>query len=77
MNTAVATLITRRVITTYYVTLDDHDYRVTHTKWAASKWNDGGETWSVITSHTDRVCDPDKPTHKRVVAALKNSVSAM
>lgn len=73
MNTAIANspITINRTTTTYHITLDEHDYRVTHTIWAASKWNQGGETWSVITCHTDRLCDPDKSTAKRVVAAMK------
>jgi hypothetical protein len=75
-KTMTTTLTIRRTTITRHVTLDDHDYRVTHQHWAAGKWGNGGETWTVITSHTDRVCDPDKSTHKRVVAAVIASTTA-
>jgi hypothetical protein len=64
----------RRTTTTWLITFNDHDYRVTHQVWPSSSWGDGGDTWSVTTSHTDRVCDPSGLTHKRVVEAVKASL---
>lgn len=55
-------------------------YKVVHHTWDANKWHPAGETWTVFGSQGQhayiRQCDPDKPTYKRVLAALKAILAA-
>jgi hypothetical protein len=69
---ATETVSFRRITSTYGVTVDGHDYRVTCDRWGGTPWNpEKCERWTVIVSNNDRCCDPDKPTFKRVVTAVK------
>ena len=52
--------------TTYEVRSNGRKYRVVR---RADSQTDG-EYWSVFAHHLGRLCDPAKPMHKRVVAAL-------
>lgn len=53
-----------RASQTWRVEVDGHEYRVTR-----DSWHSGG-SWTVCSPNSNRICDPDKPTHKRVVAAV-------
>lgn len=66
----------------YYVEDGSVPYKVIHTTMnPVPHWrpNANGEDWKVFASqgiHTyQRLCDPDKPTHKRVVAAVQSALN--
>jgi hypothetical protein len=68
----------KRVTHVYAIALDDKEYKVTHESWRGTAWQQQGEQWEVLSyrgNHATAYCDPDKPTYKRVVAAVKDALA--
>lgn len=66
----------RRIRRTYHIEIDGKDYTVHHEISGPTGWQPtGSEHWRVIARqgiHAGvRECDPNKPTFKRVVAAVQ------
>jgi hypothetical protein len=68
-------VITQKIEKTWRVEHDDKRYRIQRTDYVGD-----GETrtgyWVVWADmrNQDRYCDPDRPTHKRVVQALQQEI---
>jgi hypothetical protein len=67
-------------VTTYFATVKGTEYKAVHRAWgSAGPQHPAGERWHVWShqgSHRyQRECDPEKPTYKRVVAAVKSAIN--